>query len=662
MKPDFGPPSASLRNLRADFSYRRDDEDSTTVAEYFAAGNLSRGTWQTRVEQDQDDEFTPFDYYWHRAWDKQQLLLGNARYSLHPLVPSIGQTGAQAIYSNQGFGNNVSRDLIAANGPRDVGTGTRRIAGVAEPGSIAQLRVNGGIVARTRVRLDGTFEFSDVDVPTRANADIRVLVIDRNSGVLLETQDFTQRRGAGLLADRQHTLFVAAGEEGNSLDDRIDSRGSSAAGQWRYGISERMTVELGHQYDGSTNTTVAGSYVALGNNWFGSLAYAGADETDSLEFTLDGGSGPWESFLSVREYWEDDPDQKRHQWVRYGSFGYQVDRELQLGLVGRDEMRRSADESFLLPTLRWSDGDLASFSAWPNTRGNYRVDTRLTPTPSDKIAYTYEEDNHFIDYRRRSGRNFDYYANYREGDDFDARGEVGIIAWSNNRLLEQLQVGAVAGNGEFGYVTQWDARLAPGLYSQLRVSDNAYRNDAQEIDPGLTVLWDVTLDFAVSRGRVIPAETGLGRVDTAALTGPVLVNGEPPGNEAGIRQITLVINGVSRSATVQGGQYYVDGLSPGVHRVSIDTRHLPIEMVPAEGQQYWVELARGAATSMPVELERRYVLTSTVTNQFGFYRVDNLPPGRYRAEVLQGGTVVAARDITIVDDFVFDQDLMTVVP
>jgi hypothetical protein len=681
----FTPPTASLRNMRADFTYFTDDESSDFYGEYFTAGNLAGGTWQTRIEQDPDNEFTPFDYYWHRAWEQTQLLVGNSNYSLHPLVPTIEQTGAIGIISNKSFATESSRGITGADGARNLGAGTRTIGGNGEPGAIAELRINGGVVARTRVRLDGTYDFDNIDVPTRGAADIKVLMLDRSSGVLLDTYDFSRRGGSGMLAGGQHTLFTALGEEGNPADDRRDSRGTAAAVQWRYGVSDHLTVEAGHQDSGDIQTSLAGASVSFAKHWFSSLTYAEADETDALEFTLDGGRDNWEFNYSDREYWTDREQEQGHQWVRYGNYRYQTSRRLNVGLSGRDARTRYQDEQFVLPTVTWNDGHLFSVSAWPNIDGNYRVDSRLTPTREDSVRYTYEESNHFVDYRHRTRRNLEYYANFRDGDDFETRTEAGVIHYSENPLYERSQVGLVAGDGEFGFVAQWDARILPGVYSRLRMSDNAYNNESFDIDPGFTVQWDVTLDFALVRGRAVPADTNRGRPDSAALTGPLQINGEALSGKHGVTRVVLIVDGASYTAVVQAGQYYVDGLPAGLHRVSLESRFLPIELVPKRNQVYWVELGRGAATSVPFALEVRYAIAGKVlgpdgaklagvqitiynqagdsirtlsSDQFGFYRADDLAPGEYRIEARKDNRVLSERPVIVTDSFLFDQDLI----
>ena len=74
-----------------------------------------------------------------------------------------------------------------------------------------------------------------------------------------------------MLSAGQHTVFASVGGEGNLLDDDVDSRGTAGALQWRYGVNEKLTVELSQQYDGEDGAWVIGTSAALGGSWFGVL-------------------------------------------------------------------------------------------------------------------------------------------------------------------------------------------------------------------------------------------------------------------------------------------------------------------------------------------------------------------------------------------------------
>ncbi len=683
--PEFSPPSASIRNIRADYNYFSTEQDSSLWAEYFTAGNLGGGTWQARMEQDPDNDLTPYDYYWRKQGDNNQLLLGNASYSLHPLMETLEQTGAQYLWSNQNFDDVNVGGLRALDDALNYGSGTRHIAGNAEPGAIAELRINGGAIARTRVRLDGTFEFTSVDVPQRGSARIEVLVLDR-SGVLLETFDYSQRAGSGQLAAGQHTLFSAAGQQGNPLTDNAsDNDGMSGALQWRYGLNERVTLEVGHQYDGDEGSSLAGVSMSLGKHWFTQLAVSDARDREAVEFIVEGGDQRWRVDFRTREYRTDRSGEPERQWIRDGVASYQLAERLEIGLAGRDAYTAFEDTRFVLPSITWGDGRYANFNARPNAGGNYRFDARLTPTHRDAVRYTFEEDRHFVDMRRRARSGLEYYANFRSGEGLSATGELGFISYSERRLWERTQIGLVGSSGDLGYVVQWDARLLPGVYSRLRMTDNAYNNETLGVESGFSVQWALSMDYAFSRGGIVAADDYSGHSESAALAGPVSIDGAALGRDSGVEKLTLIVNGVSHTANVQGGEFFIDGLPPGVHRVSIDPRDLPIQLMPAPDQVYWVELGRSAVTTMPVELQVRYAISgrarsaageampglalrvasvdgvlerSLMTDQFGFYRADELPPGHYTVEALRAGEVVARRNVDISDAFLFEQDLM----
>ena len=450
------------------------------------------------------------------------------------------------------------------------------------------------------------------------------------------------------------------------------------------GLTDSFTAEISHQYDGEDGTTVAGSSFSVGGSWFGSLAYASGTDVNATELILNGGRADWQFDLLAREYDVDITGQRSSQWLRQADYRYTVSPNLIVGLAGRDSRTAFEDESFLLPTLSWGNGRSFWAGARPNTEGNYRVDSRYSPNHRDTVRYTYEDEDHFVDIRRRAG-DMEYFTTFRGGERFSSRYEVGLIMRSDDALLEEARVSLVHNvGGNPGYSVQWDSRPLQGVYSRLRLSDNAIINATKEYDSGFTVQWDVTLDYAVSAGRVIPADSSLGGFGSAALVGDLLLDFPGHVEPGEISRISLVVDGVSYTARVQEGKYYVDGLEPGLHKVSLDSRFLPMELSPAAGQQYWVMLESSAATEVPFQLEVGYAVAGKIsilggeplpnasvavlddqgrkiqtvfTDQFGLYRVDRLPPGRYRIIVEKDGLAVGARAVAVVDDFLFEQDI-----
>ena len=56
--------------------------------------------------------------------------------------------------------------------------------------------------------------------------------------------------------------------------------------------------------------------------------------------------------------------------------------------------------------------------------------------------------------------------------------------------------------------------------------------------------------------------------------------------------------------------------------------------------------------------ERGRQMRSFRTDEFGLYRADSLPPGRYRIVLVHEGELLAAREVIVRDTFLFEQDLL----
>ena len=687
-QPQFTPPVASIRNLRADLNYFSRGNEEGVNSDYLVAGNLFGGGWQVRALENSEGDVTPIDYFWNRSFNKSQVLVGNSDYSLHPLLPTVEQTGIQYLVSNKPLPQNNYTDLRNANGNRQMANGVRDIAGYAEPGAIAELRIDGSAVQRTRVRLDGSYDFINVELPTRGYSNVVVLILERSSGALIESQDFSRRSGIELLSSGQHTMFTSFGQQGNALDNSGRYSGTTGAAQWRWGVGEDVTVELGHlRADGTEASEIAISGAML-DSWFASLGFAEGFGRSGLQLDLQGGNDIWQFDFIAREYnYEQlqNPEAEPRQWSRFMNFRHQLTDSLSLGLVGRDASTDYEETRFLLPTLGWNNGRNLTLTAMPNIDGDYRVDSRFSPTYKDTATYTYEADRHLLDYRHRTDLGREYYASYRSDKDFGDRAEIGLVNYFDNSFLGRAQIGLVNNDGEFGYVLDWESRLLPGFNSRLRVSKGADQLDLLDEEGDLYVQWQMTLDFAVAQNRIVPADSSWGSMGSSAITGELLIGGERIKPSAGITQIELIVDGDNYTATVQGGRYYLDGLQPGLRKVSIDTRYLPIELMPGANQNFWIRLERSAATEVPLVLEVRYAIAGRVknvngenqveqrltilneagrqvaqvyTDLYGLYRADNLAPGNYYVTVEKDGETVAATEVQVIDEFLFGQDLI----
>ncbi len=709
---DFAPPAASIRNMRADIFYVSNNAGNAMSGDYFFSGNLAGGGWRLRAEKQGDNETTPSEYFWAKDWGKSMILAGNSNYSLHPLLPTVEQTGVQYLYSTTALPASSGADITSTNGTKRIANGIRDIAGRATPGAVAELRIDGRVETRTRVRLDGSYDFPDVELPTRGYSEIIVHLLDNSTGALIETQDFSRRSGIELLAGGQQTVFTALGQQGNALDSQRDSLGAATALQWRYGLSEDLTIELGRQQVGNQIGNEAAISMALSNHWFGSLAFADGMKRSSLGLDIEGGSDKWNLDLSLREFslkelnvlpstndqdytlglvGSANPEQADNskQWARSVNFRYQVNDNFTLGLVGRDTNTSYEQNNFVLPTASWSNRKNLSITARPNSEGEYRIDSRYSPNANGSLRYAYEDNSHLIDYRHRSGSGREYYASYSADDESSGRFETGFVSRFDNERLGTLQMGLVNGESGVGYSLEWEATFVPGVSSQLRLSKGSRNITLSDVESDLFLQWHVTFDFAVAQKRIVPADSSSAATQSAALTGNLMLGDAKIPAKYDIERIDLLIDGDSHTARVQGGRYYVEGLQPGMHKVGIDARYLPMELSPLENQSFWVRLEKSAATEVPLGLEVKYSIAGRVrdsdginlayqrlliidsnqqlvgevyTDQFGLYRSNNLAPGSYKILADRNGDGDAEIEVVVSDSYLFEQNLVIPAP
>lgn len=706
-EPDFMPPSASVRNMRADLFYASTNAGTAVSGDYFLAGNLAGGGWRMRAEQHGDNGTTPSEYYWTKDWGKSVLLAGNSNYSLHPLLSTVEQTGVQYLYSTAALPTSRGVDITGTNGSKRIANGIRNISGQSSPGAVAELRIDGRVETRTRVRLDGSYDFPDVELPTRGYSEVLVHILENNTGALIETQDFSRRSGIELLSGGQHTLFSAMGQQGNLLDEQRKSLGASGAVQWRHGLTEDLTLELGSQQIGDQIESEAALSMAISNHWFASLAVADGASRNSLGFDIEGGSNNWNLDLTMREFsmkrLDSTPallDQDytldladlvtsqqqidTKQWAHSFNFRYQLNENLTLGLIGRDTNTSYEQTDFVLPSASWSNRKNLSISARPNSEGNYRVDSRFTPSQYSSLRYAYEDQRHLFDYRHRSRSGREYYASYNTDEDTGGRLETGFVSRFDNERFGTLQMGLVNGESGVGYSLEWEATFVPGINSQLRLSKGNRELTLSDSDSDLFLQWHVTFDFAVAQKRIVAADSGSSATQSAALTGNLMLGDSKIPAKYDIDRIELLIDGDTYTAKVQGGRYYIEGLQPGLHKVAIDANFLPMELSPLEGQSFWVRLEKSAATEVPLGLEVKYsiagrvrdangenvayqrlvilddahnVLSEIYTDQFGLYRTNNLEPGTYTVFADRNGDGDAVLEVVVSDSYLFEQNL-----
>jgi hypothetical protein len=202
------------------------------------------------------------------------------------------------------------------------------------------------------------------------------------------------------------------------------------------------------------------------------------------------------------------------------------------------------------------------------------------------------------------------------------------------------------------------------------------------------LLLGFSTDFAVAGGRLVPADNMPWFQDRGAIAGRVSV--EDGGRSFGsLANVVVLLNGRPGARTQPGGSFFIGNLAPGVYQVELDQENLPIELMP-EGRIVVAKVEAGAVTSVQLVVRPEYgvagrtrdragrplggvsiellnalgiTLKADVTDQFGLFRIDGVPPGSYTLRVLPAvcgsrSAESVERAVVVRADFVFDQDLV----
>ena len=395
---DYRPQISSLQSLRVDHSQSWINSDHHYQNSFRFTGNLQPGGWVVDIEQDEND-IVATDYYWIGSHRSQQWLVGKQFLTIHPLLGAIELTGVQLV-----TGSNDRSDLNLSNSRNNfatrLGRANRDIHGVTKPGYIAALRINQRVIATTRVRLDGTYEFLDIDLPSRNYNDIQVEIYNRISGTLIEIKDYSQTIGDLLLNDGEHTTSIGLGELGNSLRSD-DDNGFAGYLQTRYGLTPRITVEAGYLTKDQQGSVFLGTSTSIGKNLIGSFAIANDSQSDSAKLDLDGHGKQWQlnSLLTYRDNHDNDSNESLIGSLYYR---YSVNRNLLIGLRGEYlDKGIQTDENYLLPGFTWQLRPDLNLSAWPISSDSYRTNIHYRLDKSTQLRYEHEDSFQLFNFEKK---------------------------------------------------------------------------------------------------------------------------------------------------------------------------------------------------------------------------------------------------------------------
>ena len=688
-EPDFRPPSFSVSQLRLDQHFTGGEQIETTYyTELTGAGRLASGVWRVELEKAEEFDLVPQEYFWVNAREQQQWLLGKQTTTAHPLLPGREFTGVQSAWSNRPFQQDYYEDLTRNDFTRSLGIGVKDISGRARPGSIAELLVDDQRAAVTRVRLDGSYDFSGVQLPGRQFNRVVVRIREPGSGTLLEEQDFSGVNSDLLLEGGRQVLYGGAGVRGNPLHPDYDGTDGAGLLQWRAGLSNRVTVEALYQELDETPYALAGLTTTLGERWLASGSVASADGgANAWQLETTGFGEQWQFRHLSREFEPAFRANPEREFTHEAELRHSVTDTWTWGVLGRRERSYERDIDFVLPGAHWRPTRSAAITAWPNYEGDYRIDFRTWTGAGGRFSYTWEDHRQEADYRTDLPGGITWFNAVRDEPSRSARFETGLQWLPDDGDERSRLAGSLIANedGEMGYALQFDWLLLPGIFSRLEVRDEPEETGVYA--QGFRAMWTLTADFSFTGFRPRPASSGRSFNRAGSISGRLVAADGMPARAGGVEQVTVLVDGHARRAVMEGDYFHLANLRPGTYNLRLDAESLPLEVVP-EARTYVVEVGSGAVTDVRLQVQREYAAAGRVIDQsgtpvvdalievtgsdgflrrvrsdrFGLYRVDGLAPGSYRAAVLSVDGVAPAgtaiRQLTVADDFLFDQDLV----
>ena len=689
VKPDIYAPSLSLSSWHSEAYYTRLGGTSTLSTYTDLGGALGPGFWRMRYYTNPGGQNRLSNYGWILDQGNGRWMLGEDQLALDPLLPYAQLTGAQYAWTNQpalAYGTAMGADQLVASqlqGGRTVSGGN------GPPGGIAELRVNGQVVARTAIRLDGTWQFRDVLL--RGDERVEVALYQRfGAGTPVRIESVNVASSAQALPAGTIISYGGVGADGNPFDPAVGTHGLGGFYQLRYGLSQRWTLGGAVQRAGGQDygiVNAVGGFGSLGT-WGMTLGRNGSASAWSLSGNGQSKNLSWSGYAIQRgaNYFPDYTAAFYGRYAtytaasydRYATLNWNVRPDLGLTLSGRDAYDPIYGQPirFVKPGFSWRPYASLGLSAQPDYFGNYAWNASWLPGAHDQVSLS--------SYSGVSQAQWQH--SFSDGYSTTlAATHDGYLGTRYSALLSGMwrgprpvlwTAGLLQGRGRFGYLLDAAVEAMPGLSAHLQVQNDPL-NAAIPGVGGLLVQFVMVADFAVTSSGLTRGSMGSYAARVGAISGRI--SGKLPANVhwSDLAGVPLLIDGRPRGKLDSNGHYLIANLAPGVYRVQLDAEHMPIDLVPDQAAP-WVQVRAGVTTTADFHVSLRLGFAGRLTragqplvnapievidaqgkvvkkidsDQWGYYRVDDLPPGTYT--VRADG---ASRSVTLRRAFLYQQDL-----
>ncbi|NKB89652.1 MAG: hypothetical protein GKS06_15655 [Acidobacteria bacterium] len=688
---DDTPAALSLTSARLNARYTRRMDTTTSTGSGLFHGRVAEGRWRFGLDQSIGGSTNFREYAWTRIMGQKLMLAGHQRVNLHPLMGGLELTGVQGAWTNQPLEAFAISSQPSELLPRSLRSATS-ITGRGPAAGFAELRID-GIVARVQViSLGGTYEFFDVQLPSRQSSRIEVYVYERfNRTAPIEIQDHTRGVSEYLLPQGATTIMGGAGLTGNYLADALAERSGAGTAtgfvQARHGLSERVTVEAAVQTQGEKRQGVVGLTGSLGRNFVGSAAVA-----------TSGSAMGWD--LDVQGYFDRVRVTARSQQngvgfntatspQRYNHYGEVVFRptgNLDIGLIAASRNDGFNKSEYVRPMIAWQPTATTWLRAQPDALGRYRFDFSWAVNQRTRMTAGYIDERAILGVTSYVSRNVGVSASAEWDENYGHRQAVQASLSTDSAWEPGFIAGVRRTHGQLGVTVGAQATIGPGvLLSAQFENDPRFNDPLARRDPRITVR--MFTDLAFAGGQVMGGRSYSLSSTRGAVGGRVRVEGQNDIDPAMLAGLAVLVDGRAVGRTQRGGRFYFGNLRPGVYLVEIDTAGLPIELNMRDAVRR-VRVEPGAVTGADfvavqefgfagrvtvedqifsfatVELldARGQVLQSVRADRFGLYRFDGVPAGMYRVRLspknAPGSDVIWPVIDIDVRDFTFGNDLV----
>jgi hypothetical protein len=711
LTPEFSPPSNSVSTLRQQFDSNTRIGGSTDLrSSTLLTGRLLDNAWRLRLDTNFNNNTELSEYFLYNRKGNFGYQIGKQDISLHPLLNSINLTGVQLGFTNlppeRFFEANQATELL----PRRAFP-IQTFRGSVPPTSIVLLRVGGAVIAQQQVGLSGYYEFPDINLSSSSLNQVELLIFDRrNLNTPSEIRKFNFSTSDLLLPANGSVQLVGAGAIGNlanrafKLNNNTETNQGKFTGfyQVRQGISDGLTLEGAVQYLPQNNS---GQYItqgqvgaiarvfdplvvsaSVGQSSLGKTAYSTDFSLNLNDLRVQGNSDYFPANYNTA-------NETRDRFNRGIDLNYRISSSLDVGANYRDRQDSSSSISYILPSFNWRPANNVSVFGRPGSNAEYLYNIYYQPSTPARISFAGSAQNNTLDLSYTFDPTLQGSLGYSFGTNNDPL--YSLLLSSGGQQPGDLSwgLGAALSNGEIRPQANASLEIVPGLLGRIDYRGFPSRNfGSNTSNNGDQISISLVTDLAFNQGGVVPANSNSfsrGRGNIAGKLKILNSNKLPSFNLSGASvSVKQGERGFGSSSVDNQGNFFIGNIPDGDYIVEIEPNELPVELSILKSSRV-ARVAGGATTNVEFDLQAEFgvagrirdvqgktqpnislqltnlqgvVIKSTRTDEFGLYRIDGIPIGKYKIQVVSQTKNTTDRkppalDLEIRDRFLFDRDL-----